>query len=492
MAKKRIEIEIGAKDKTKRVLAAIGGRFKKFGANMGRVLRFGAVGIAAITASLVALGTKAVKVFGVQEKAEEQLKSAMLAHGDAVDELLPKYKALASAIQDETGVGDESTLALMAKLRTISVANENMERAVKLTLALTKAGMREKTAYRAAADAINGNTTALTTYLPELRKAKTQAEKMAIVNDVLARGYNQMRADLNTVDGRMKELKGRIGDVVEEIGRAISGGLSLRDTLARLSDRIKRFGESERFKKFLDRVEKGTEQLRQMVDIITSGGEGAGAVFASIGNVIKSAFGVGAERVANVLKSAAPEIGRLIGSAIAMVTTGAAGRKSVAFDEVKRRWQESGRYSELSTLNRETRRAARRDWNAEKEAEYRRLLKLDMEELASGLNIDGLTNAEAGLAVALEDLNKTLTQYAPTTIMPPVYGKTGQTGGGGQTGGAGVAGDDLPDTTSMIGIGELFTMMQTGRARQTEVEILNQQYNMLVEIRDAVKEGGLE
>ena len=57
---------------------------------------------------------------------------------------------------------------------------------------------------------------------------------------------------------------------------------------------------------------------------------------------------------------------------------------------------------------------------------------------------------------------------------------------------ASVAGDDLPDTTSMIGIGELFTMMQTGRARQTEVEILNQQYNMLVEIRDAVKEGGLE
>ena len=200
----------------------------RFGKSAGRILKGVAVATVALGTAIVALGVKSLKSFAVQEAAERSLVEAMKAHGDAVDELLPKHKALASAIQDETGAADESTLALMAKLRTLGVTNDEMEKAVKLTMALSKVGMREKTAFRAAADAINGNTTTLTTYIPELRQAKTDTEKMAIVTDMAKRGYEQLSGELDTNSGRWNEMKGRIGDVLEKIGKAVSGGKTLK------------------------------------------------------------------------------------------------------------------------------------------------------------------------------------------------------------------------------------------------------------------------
>jgi len=259
MAKKQIDIEIGIKNKIAAGLKSVKAALKKFGSVAGGIMKGVAVASVAIGTAIVALGVKAVKAFAESEVAEKALIEAMTAHGDSVDDLLPKYKQLASVIQDETGIEDESTLATIAKLRTIGVANDKMETAIKLTLALGKAGMREKAALRAAADAMQGNTSQLATYIPELRQAKTEAEKLAIVNDLMTRGYSQLKGELDTTAGRWAEFKTRIGDVLEKIGGAISGGSTLKDMIAAISARIKSFGDSPRFDAFLEKVKAATE-----------------------------------------------------------------------------------------------------------------------------------------------------------------------------------------------------------------------------------------
>lgn len=302
MAKKRIDVEIGIKNKIAAGLKAVSASLKRFGAAAAGIMKGVAVASVALGAAIVTLGIKAVKAFAVQETAEKALIEAMLAHGDAVDELLPKYKQLASQIQDETGIADESTLATIAKLRTIGVANDKMEQAIKLTLALGKAGMREKTALRAAADAMNGNTTQLTTYIPELRQAKTEAEKLAIVNDLMARGYQQLEGELDTNAGRWNELKGRIGDVLEKIGQTLTGGSNLKEMLKIISDKIKTFGESPAFDAFLDKVKNSIETITQLINVLAAGDVASRMqALASIGEIIKLGLISGAQKAANII-----------------------------------------------------------------------------------------------------------------------------------------------------------------------------------------------
>jgi hypothetical protein len=79
-------------------------------------------------------------------------------------------------------------------------------------------------------------------YIPALRQATTEAEKAQLVNDFLTKGYAQQKDQLNTVAGQWGALKGRIGDVWEEIGAAIAQNDSLMETLKRAGEAVKRFG----------------------------------------------------------------------------------------------------------------------------------------------------------------------------------------------------------------------------------------------------------
>jgi len=198
----------------------------------------------ATTAAIVGAGAKLVQAYSKQESAEKALIAARRAAGDAMADNIEYHKVLASRIQDETGAADESTLAMMAKMRTLGVNNDQMEEAIKLTMALEKVGMRGKTAVRAAADAIHGNTTALTSYIPALRGATTEAEKLAIVQDLARRGYDQEKEELNTVAGRWRELKGRIGDFQEVVGGVIANSGALAGVMGKVSEKIKLASES--------------------------------------------------------------------------------------------------------------------------------------------------------------------------------------------------------------------------------------------------------
>jgi len=209
--------------------------FKRIG-NFARATSRAIVGIGG---AIVGAAAVSIRAFAKQEQAERQLAAAFRANGEAVDALMPKYKALASAIQDETGVADEATIANLAQLRTLGVLETQLESAAKAVVALKSAGLEGATATRAVSAAFAGNFSMLTRYIPALRDANSEQEKAAIFAEFVAKGYKQQSDELATTAGRWEELKGRIGDALEEIGKTIVGGDDLAGVLANISNKIK-------------------------------------------------------------------------------------------------------------------------------------------------------------------------------------------------------------------------------------------------------------
>jgi len=284
----KLEVRVEARNMLAKGLAgarAALGEFAKIAAK---------VGIAA-GAALAGMAAKAVHAFGVQEKVERSLVEAMKAHGEAGDILLPKLRALAGAIQDETGVGDENTLSRMAQLRLLGVQTDALGDAAKGVIALTHAGMGEEAATRAMAGATMGNYEALTRYIPALRQTTDQSEKARIVADFLAKSYAAQKGELNTVSGQFQALKGRIGDVWEEVGSAISKNGALTETLKKAGDAVKEFGS----------------RIAQWV-----GSGGAEAAFARVGTAIETMRGALAKAIALRFEIAAG----LITAAVAALT----------------------------------------------------------------------------------------------------------------------------------------------------------------------------
>lgn len=214
-------------------------RFTKIGAGLVRMGKRAGLAFGAALAAGVAL---AVKAAGTQERAEKDLESALRAHGDAVDTLFPKFKELASAIQGQTTLGDEAVLSMMAQIRNLGVMPAQMEKATKGAIGLGKAlGLDAAAAARYSALAIAGEYTILQRYVPALRTATSEAEKQAIVTDLMRKGYEQAQAETETVQGAFKSLRNSVGDLFEQFGFMIFQSVGVRDILVKLRDKTTEF-----------------------------------------------------------------------------------------------------------------------------------------------------------------------------------------------------------------------------------------------------------
>ena len=312
MAKKELSITLRARNALMSGIAGARRTLMKFGGwvtGLGRRMAYAFAGLA----GFVALTARA---YAKQERAEKSLASALASHGENVDELLPKLKAVAAAIQDQTGVGDEQTLQTMANLKMLGVQTDALEQAAKATIALKSAGVEEAQATKMVALATAGNYTMLSRHLHALRTATSETEKAAAVNDFLSKGYKQQRDLLNTTGGAWQALRGRVGGVLEEFGKAINKSDALTRLLHRAGNAVKRFGEritnyieSERFKQI-------QESVTGSIEAIGEGGDSRREVFAAFGEALKAAFALAAHEAVSVLRKAARSIGESIGSAM--------------------------------------------------------------------------------------------------------------------------------------------------------------------------------
>jgi len=213
--------------------------------------------------AITAYGAKAVMSFAAEEKALRNLGNAIDQYGEASADALPALKEMANAIQEQTGIEDDVTLARMASLRLLGVETDKLGDASKAVIGLTKAGIGEETAIRAVAAARKGDFTMLTRYIPALRVATTEQGKAAAINDFVTKQYRSQKDELDTLSGRYNEFKTWVGEANEAVGKAISENLMLQNMFANLTARIKLLIESGKIKEWVDKIIASMRQLIQ-------------------------------------------------------------------------------------------------------------------------------------------------------------------------------------------------------------------------------------
>jgi len=210
-------VEIGTRDKglTKGLNRA---KSKVGGFSAGSIVALGSV--IALTAGV----RKLLKLTFGQEDAEKNLESALIANGDAYDDLLPKLKKQAAAIQKLSKFGDEQNLQTMVTLRNLGVQADALGTATKQAIGLSEAlKLDASSAARYTALARQGEFTILQRYVPALRAATTEAEKQTIVTDLMNRGWEQAQRNATTTSGAITQLSNAFGDLGETFGDMISG-----------------------------------------------------------------------------------------------------------------------------------------------------------------------------------------------------------------------------------------------------------------------------
>ncbi len=237
------------------------------------------------------------------EKANVMLDAALRGVGAYTPEISKQMRDLASAIQDETGASDESVKSNIAMLTTLGVSTDAMGDAARAVAALTSLGRDGSLAMVAVGRALEGDISGFERFSPEVKNATTITEKYAAANKLLAAGYEQQKANLQTVGGAWAALKGRIGDAVEEIGNALTEGLKIGPMFNDMQAAVGKFLQSGTFKSFTDRLRDGADYVTQIVKAMSTDG-GTKEVAGAIGNVILAALKDGADYVGNKIKAA--------------------------------------------------------------------------------------------------------------------------------------------------------------------------------------------
>jgi hypothetical protein len=176
-----------------------------------------------VTAPIVAMGALSVRAFGIQEKAELQLRAALQANGREVDKLFGRYNAFAQEMQRVTVVGDETTLAMLAQAESFGLSADSAERAVKNSIAMQSAfGVNAQSALRYTAALESGNATMLTRYIPSLRDITDESEKVAEAQRILGNAFSSAEAEAQGSAGQITQLRNAVGDLSEQFGAIIA------------------------------------------------------------------------------------------------------------------------------------------------------------------------------------------------------------------------------------------------------------------------------
>jgi hypothetical protein len=204
----KVQLQIDAKGNADKKVQSMTGSFLKASLALE--------GLKIATKAVVDIGKKAVETFKAQEQAEAALEAQT---GGSIE----TNKAFASSIQDITTIGDEAILQVQQLGLQMGITNENINQATTDAIGFSESlGVDLKAAMKLVTNAQEGNFSALERYIPALRTATTDAEKMAIVQEKAAKGFDIAQAKAQTFTGMLQQLENAQGDVLESVGRVVS------------------------------------------------------------------------------------------------------------------------------------------------------------------------------------------------------------------------------------------------------------------------------
>lgn len=247
MANRAVQILISARDTASASLKQVQGTIRSVAATMRRVTfaapvaalkTLRAAASAAIIpmikltlmlapflalAGAVRLFGRSLGDFGRQQAAVRNLATSLELVGANVREALPDLTNFASELQQVTTQGDEATLELMRNGLMLGIQTEQIKGATQAAIGLSEAlGIDQTMAMRAVANANEGQFEVLQRYLPALKTATDDTEKLAIVNEAAAKGFALAKSQTQTYAGAMAQLWNAVGDTREVLGEALA------------------------------------------------------------------------------------------------------------------------------------------------------------------------------------------------------------------------------------------------------------------------------
>jgi len=169
--------------------------------------------------SLVVKGVSgSIKAFSEQEKAERRL--ALQFGKDA-----SIFKNFAAQIQRTTTVGDDQALQLVGLAKSYGVVTGKIQETVKGAIGLSKAyNIDLQASTKAVSLAMQGNFDLLQRYIPSLKTATNDTEKMAMVQKAMADGFSIATDEVYGFDGQLQQLNNIFGDIGESVGGILAKG----------------------------------------------------------------------------------------------------------------------------------------------------------------------------------------------------------------------------------------------------------------------------
>ena len=266
---KRIDVIIGAKNKTKAAFKNIQQGLKKFSksfkSTMSNLAQVGKIA-AGIFVGIVAAGTKAVAMYKVQAQSEAKLEAALKATGYAAGKTATELKKQASELQKLTGIGDEviiSTQAMVATFRNIK--GDEFDRTTKAALDM---GAMMRKAGKSAGDVESASLMlgkALNDPIGQLgalsrvgvaftKEQKDQLKGMAAAGDMagaqavilreLETEFGGVAAAMGKASHGTDQMAAAFGDTIEKIGEAIVESEGFDDTISKITATLENLAES--------------------------------------------------------------------------------------------------------------------------------------------------------------------------------------------------------------------------------------------------------
>lgn len=297
MARRKIDVTIGAKDNASAVFKKVGASTVALGVALGNLAGKMISGVFSWLKAGVADALE-------NEQANYLLAQALKRAGDASGEFTKSLGDQINALQGVTGASNTYLTQMATQLSTLGVQNNELGSTIRLLHALEGANISGESAMRAVTRAMQGDYSALSRYIPALRTATTEVEKWDIINQTAERGLQTQIDNLSTLTGAWKALKTHLGSVKDDIWEVISRGLGLGEMFGNLADAIDTFRNSEGFKKFLEQLERGATLVKGMTTALAGGDIKIGESFKFIGEYLLAVFKDGANLIGEAIATA--------------------------------------------------------------------------------------------------------------------------------------------------------------------------------------------
>jgi hypothetical protein len=218
------EIRIEIKTQVDRAVADIK-KAEKATSSLSDTLKKAAIAAASFLSvkAIVNFGKESVKAYSESEAAVVKLNAALRATGQYTEDSSEDIRRFASEMMKLTVIDDDAVIGMVQLGVNMGLTADQAKKAAEGAIGLSRAyGVDLDAAMKAVTGATQGSYEMLGRYMPAIRTATTDSDKMRLVQEGLASAYAVATAETDTLYGSQEQMKNSIGELKEAMGLWLS------------------------------------------------------------------------------------------------------------------------------------------------------------------------------------------------------------------------------------------------------------------------------